>query len=80
MNRDFAHIHIMPTYRGGDPAPTGYLEWHEWARVQLRAGLRQQRCGKCNLYNFPQELTSETFNRKLICNNCFMSGGDDADR
>ncbi|QIG67287.1 hypothetical protein EVB37_051 [Rhizobium phage RHph_TM3_3_3] len=75
MNRDFAHIHIIPKYRGGDPAPKGYLEWHEWARVQLRAGLRQQRCGKCKRYKFPQELTSETFNRKLICTDCFMSGG-----
>ena len=26
-------------YKPGDPPPTGYLEWHEWAEVQRKAGL-----------------------------------------
>jgi hypothetical protein len=46
---------IMPVFKRGDPAPKGYLQWHEWARVQLRAGLRQRRCPRCGLWNFPQE-------------------------
>ena len=29
---------------------TGYLDWHEWARVQDKAnGFRQVRCGRCGL-------------------------------
>ena len=36
------HLLIMPTYKPGDPAPTGYLQWHEWAEVQWKAGLRQR--------------------------------------
>ncbi len=42
-------------YKPGDPRPDGYLEWHEWARVQHRAGLRQLMCGSCGKYRFPQE-------------------------
>ncbi|KQV83313.1 hypothetical protein ASC90_22095 [Rhizobium sp. Root1220] len=79
---DFAHLHIIPTYKGGDPAPKGYLEWHEWARVQLRAGLRQQECGKCCKWKFPQELTAEkirvatkrSFAIRPVCFECFVSG------
>ncbi|WP_259665472.1 hypothetical protein [Rhizobium bangladeshense] len=73
------HIHIIPTYRGGDPAPKGYLEWHEWARVQLRAGLRQAKCQKCGRYKFPQELSGERVQGGLICTDCFTSGGADAE-
>jgi hypothetical protein len=69
------HIHVIPTYRGGDPAPTGDLEWHEWARAQLRAGLRQSKCPKCGRYKFPQELSGEhMLGGGLICNECFMNG------
>jgi hypothetical protein len=75
------HLHLIPNYKGGDPAPSGYLEWHEWARTQLRAGLRQRRCPKCRLYKFPQELSGEHVPRLgLICNACFVSGGADASR
>jgi len=45
----------LPKYKVGDPAPTGYLEWHEWARVQHRGGLRQHRCRICGNWEFPQE-------------------------
>lgn len=46
---------IMPTYKAGDPPPTGYLQWHEWARAQIKGGLRQRRCRVCGLWQFPQE-------------------------
>lgn len=42
-------------FKPGDPVPSGYLSWSEWARVQHRAGLRQRRCWKCGLWQFPQE-------------------------
>ena len=41
-------------YKPGDPEPKGYLEWHEWARVQQRAGLRQTQCPRCEKWLFPQ--------------------------
>lgn len=47
-------------YKPGDPAPIGYLEWHEWADVQIKAGLKQQQCGKCSKWFFPQELSDKT--------------------
>lgn len=46
-------------YKPGDPAPTGYLAWHEWAEVQHKAGLRQVRCCDCGLCRYPQELTPD---------------------
>ena len=48
-------LKVMPKFNVGDPEPSGYLEWHEWARVQHRGGLRQARraCGKLH---FPQEV------------------------
>ena len=48
------------TYKPGDPAPKGYLAWHEWAGVQYRAGLRQAMCPECNRWCFPQELSDQT--------------------
>ncbi len=42
-------------FKPGDPKPDGYSDRHEWARVQLKAGLRQKRCKKCGLLRFPQE-------------------------
>jgi hypothetical protein len=47
-------------YQPGDPAPEGYMAWHEWAGVQHKAGLRQQRCGHCLLWKYPQELSDKT--------------------
>ncbi len=46
---------ITPTFKVGDPAPSGYLEWHEWAAVQSKAGLRQVFCGTCAKWVFPFE-------------------------
>lgn len=45
-----------PGYKVGDPAPTGYNDWHEWAGVQHRGGLRQTRCPDCGRWQFPQEM------------------------
>lgn len=42
-------------YKPGDPPPEGYVAWHEWARVQYRAGLRQSRCKGCGRWLFSQE-------------------------
>lgn len=46
-------------YKPGDPAPEGYLAWHEWAEVQHKAGLRQVECGRCGLWRYPQELSDQ---------------------
>lgn len=50
-----AIIDIMPTFKVGDPPPTGYLAWHEWAKVQHRGGKRQVRCRRCQRWLFSQE-------------------------
>lgn len=48
-------VDIMPIFKVGDPRPEGYLEFHEWARVQIAGGLRQEWCKVCRRYRFPQE-------------------------
>lgn len=53
------NIDKTAVYKPGDPPPEGYREWHEWARVQANAGLRQKRCGFCLHWCFPQELSGE---------------------
>jgi len=50
-----AHLDDAGTYQPGDQPPEGYLQWHEWARVQERGGLGQIRCPRCGLYRYPQE-------------------------
>jgi hypothetical protein len=52
-------ICTTPDFKPGDQAPEGYLEWHEWAEVQHKAGLRQQQCGRCGKWSFPQELSDQ---------------------
>ncbi len=42
-------------YKAGDPAPSGYLDWHAWATAQHRAGLRQVRCSD-GKWRYPQEI------------------------
>jgi hypothetical protein len=46
-------------YKPGDlpPASGLYNQRSEWARVQVGAGLKQVRCGRCSRYQFPQELS-----------------------
>ena len=53
------HLNIAGDHKPGDPPPTQYGPWHEWARAQYRAGLRQRRCGQCSKWKFPQELSDE---------------------
>lgn len=47
----------------GDMPPvekSDYLGWRAWAEVQHKAGLRQQQCGKCGRWFYPQELSDKT--------------------
>jgi hypothetical protein len=48
-------------WKPGDQPPEDhdYLGWREWDKVQHKAGLRQQQCGKCGLWKYPQELSAE---------------------
>lgn len=50
-------VTVAGDFKPGDPPPTGYNDWHEWAAVQTKSGLKQVRCGRCSLWKFPQELT-----------------------
>jgi hypothetical protein len=52
------HVLIMPDYKPGDLPPEGYLQWHEWAEVQRKAGIRQVQCPTCALWRTPQELST----------------------
>jgi len=45
---------VVPVFKPGDQPPSGYLDWHEWAKVQARAGLRQQRRA-CGHWHFAHE-------------------------
>ena len=45
----------IPKYGPGDPKPEGYLQQHEWARMQLYHRIKQKRCKRCKRYFFPQE-------------------------
>lgn len=51
---------VVSNYKAGDLPPEGYLEWHEWAEVQRRSGIKQVTCGKCGVWNTPQELSDST--------------------
>ncbi len=53
-------------YKPGDPAPSGYLDWFEWAEVQHMAGLSQVACGTCGKWKFPQELSAEVTGDSLL--------------
>ena len=48
-------LFVESHFKAGDPAPSGYMEWHAWANAQHRAGLRQRKCWNCGLWRFPQE-------------------------
>lgn len=53
------HLLVQKDYAPGDPAPSGYLAWHEWADIQAKAGLKQKECGRCGKWRFPQELSGD---------------------
>lgn len=61
--KNFGFISFAPVFKARDPAPEGYLDWHEWAKVQIKAGLRQDQCGVCGLWRFPQELSDLTIDK-----------------
>lgn len=48
-------------YKPGDPPPTGYFQWHDWAAVQDKAGYRQRPCAGCGRYLFPRSLAMTTY-------------------
>lgn len=52
------HLLVMPHYKPGDLPPDGYLQWHEWAEVQRKAGIKQVVCPSCGLWRTPQELST----------------------
>ena len=61
----------IDSYQPGDPPPDGYIEWHGWADVQRRAGLRQRQCELCRLWHYPQELSGRTVRTgRVVCNPC----------
>lgn len=43
-------------YKVGARAPSGYLQWHEWAEVQEKGGLRQTQPYRCKHWLYPQEV------------------------
>ena len=45
---------VGSVYKVGDPPPSGYTAWDDWAKVQYNGGLRQVR-RQCGRYHFPQE-------------------------
>ena len=85
-----AIVDLVPAFKPGDPRPKGYMAFFEWAEVQHKAGLKQVQCGKCNRWNFPQELSGETvqvvirkakYHRRAtlpVCLKCVKSGGANA--
>lgn len=50
-------ILVGQNYQSGDQPPEGYIDKQEWAKVQMKAGLRQQQCKTCWHWKFPQELS-----------------------
>ena len=48
-------ICISPPFKVGDPPPSGYTAWHEWARMQYRGGLRQRLDPLTFRWKCPQE-------------------------
>jgi polyferredoxin len=73
---------VQQTFKPGDQAPEGYLDWHEWAETQHKSGLRQKECGRCGKWKYPQQMISrvdicEMQSHKghvtlktFVCNNC----------
>ena len=59
--RHASYLTVGQHWEPGDQPPSVYNDWHEWANVQHRAGLRQARCGFCGLWKYPQELHRKRF-------------------
>lgn len=52
-------IDVTPDFKVGDPCPDGYIARQEWAEVHLKAGLKQEQCGRCSLWFFPHQLSDQ---------------------
>lgn len=62
-----------PAFKPGDQPPSsGYIAWHSWADAQHRAGLRQSRCRRCELWWYPQEYHQAD----SICLKCVELAGE----
>lgn len=55
-----AIVTLSPGFKIGDPEPQGYLDWHEWAEIQHKGGLRQTQCPRCSRWQFPQSLSTRS--------------------
>lgn len=62
----WACVLVMPTYKPGDLPPEGYLQWHEWAEVQRKAGIKQVQCPTCSLWRTPQELSTHMLSWQVL--------------
>ena len=56
------HVCILTSgeYEPGDQPPDGYIQRQEWARVQMKAGLRQAKCPGCFKWLFPQQVKTHS--------------------
>jgi hypothetical protein len=63
-------VTMSPDYKPGDPAPSGYLDWHAWAEVQHKAGLRLVQCPGCSRWQYPQELSTRVRIAEFMCLEC----------
>lgn len=57
---------IPGTFKKGDMPPSGYVDWHEWARTQHRGGLRQSWCRFNERYEFPQEHRAHGLQKRMV--------------
>lgn len=73
LNINGGIVCVSREFKPGDmpPGNAGYNEWCEWAEVQYNAGLKQQPCGVCGRYSFPQELSN-----RVITTEATTSKGD----
>jgi len=55
------HLDVAGDYKPGDPPPDGYLDRHEWARIQMLNNLKQAQCCWCCKWFFPQELSDRKY-------------------
>lgn len=56
----FAREVDCPSFHDHTPCPEGYIQWHAWARRQMRTH-RQIKCTGCDLYTIwiPRKRRSE---------------------
>lgn len=52
-------------FKPGDPEPVGYIDWYEWADVQIKAGLKTKTCAICRRFYFPQSMSKRNFGRTI---------------